>query len=92
MFSEVFIKEIRATDADSPTSGNGQVEFDLTGAEGKFFIKKEYYDDQKRQYVAEVYTTEDANFNFENQNLYLMKVKNSSSHKMNDNYNCNDDK
>ncbi|CAG5119658.1 unnamed protein product, partial [Candidula unifasciata] len=68
---DVFVTKVTVSDADAPTTGNGVVDIYIqSGAQGKFTITNVTL--IGNEYVADVYTTRDATFNYEIQNIYVM--------------------
>ncbi|CAL1530727.1 unnamed protein product [Lymnaea stagnalis] len=68
-----FVIQVTATDADSPATGNGQIDFYIqSGAVGKFLVTN--VTRRNNAYTANIYTTPDATFNFETQRLYEMDL------------------
>ncbi|BFZ17793.1 hypothetical protein BsWGS_20832 [Bradybaena similaris] len=68
---DVFIVKVTATDADAPTTGNGVIDFSIqSGAQGKFTVTNVTLN--VNEFVADIYTTKDAVFNYETQNIYNM--------------------
>ncbi|KAH9513024.1 hypothetical protein Btru_035618 [Bulinus truncatus] len=72
---DIFVMKVTATDADSYTTGNGQIDFYIqSGALGKFTVKNVTRNNVTGVYTADIYTTADATFNFDIQNLYEMQL------------------
>ncbi|RUS73609.1 hypothetical protein EGW08_018632 [Elysia chlorotica] len=70
---EVFVIRVTASDGDAPSTGNGVLDITVgTGGRGKFYAKGAFL--QNNQYVADIYTTEGATFNYELQDRYDIQL------------------
>lgn len=77
VYLDYTVIRVTATDADSPATSNGQIDFSIqSGAQGKFTVVN-----AKRNgnfFEADIVTTADATFNYETQNQYVMTVSSLS--------------
>ncbi|XP_055876321.1 cadherin-87A-like [Biomphalaria glabrata] len=72
---DTFVITVTASDADSYTTGNGQIDISIqSGALGKFTVKNVALNNVTGFYTADIYTTPDAIFNYDNQKQYVMQL------------------
>ncbi|GFO04281.1 cadherin-87a [Plakobranchus ocellatus] len=70
---EVSIIQVTATDGDAPTTGNGLLDITIgSGGRGKFYARPTQQ--QGNSFVADIYTTREATFNYEADSEYNMEL------------------
>ncbi|GFS25353.1 cadherin-87A, partial [Elysia marginata] len=69
---DTFVIRVAASDGDAPSTGNGILDISVgTGGRGKFYATN--ISQQQGQFLADIYTTPEATFNFDTDDLYEME-------------------
>ena len=72
--SDIFVVRVTASDGDAPSTGNGVLDINVgNGGRGKFYVNKTVQ--QNDEFVADIYTTSGATFNFDQQDKYDIEVR-----------------